>query len=37
MDKKLGSMGGSCGGDPCVYPEEIGSLGLAMTLKAAAD
>ena len=37
MDKKLGSMGGSCGGGPCVYPEGSGSLGLAMTLKVAAD
>ena len=37
MDKKLGSMGGSCGGGPCVYPEGSGSLGLAMALKAATD
>lgn len=37
MDKKLGSMGGSCGGDPCVYPGESGILGMAMALKAAAD
>lgn len=37
MDKKLGSMGGSCGGGPCVYSEGSGSLGLAMALKAAAD
>jgi hypothetical protein len=26
-----------CGGVPCGFPGEVGSLGLAMTLKAAAD
>lgn len=36
-DKKLGSMGGSCGGGPDGYPGEIGSLGLATMLKVAAD
>lgn len=36
-DKKLGSMGGSCGGVPCGYPGESGSLGLATMMKAAVD
>ena len=33
MDEKLGT----CSGVPCGYPGEIGSMGLAMALKAAAD
>lgn len=37
MDKKLGSMGESCGGVPCGYPGESGSLGLATMLKATVD
>ena len=32
-DEKFGTIGGSCG---VTYPGEVGSLGLAMTLKAAA-
>ena len=33
-DEKFGTIGGSCG---VTYPGGVGSLGLAMTLKAAAD
>jgi hypothetical protein len=33
----MGDKIGSCGGVPCGFPGEVGSLGLAMTLKAAAD
>jgi hypothetical protein len=33
----MGEINGTCGGVPCGYPGEIGSLGLAMTLKAAVD
>lgn len=33
MEKKLES----CGGVPCGYPGETGSLGLAMVMKAVAD
>ena len=33
----MGDKIGVCGGVPCGFPGEVGSLGLAMTLKAAAD
>ena len=33
----MGDKIGACSGVPCGFPGEVGSLGLAMTLKAAAD
>jgi hypothetical protein len=33
----MGEINGTSGGVPCGFPGEVGSLGLAMTLKAAAD
>ena len=33
----MGEINGTSGGVPCGFPDEVGSLGLAMTLKAAAD